>query len=305
MQELRGRPVEADLTLLHEVRGLGEREREVHRLLDEDDRRTRGADLVHDRQQLLHDRGRETEGELVDHEQAGPGDERHSERQHLLLTAGEVARGFVEALAQHREETEHVLDAVVCPRAVGAVQPTGEAEVLGNRERREHAVAARHLYDAAPCHFVRRRVGHVAAVEHDRAVRRLDQPRDALQEGRLARAVGAEQRDDLALVDLEVDVEEHLHAVVTDVEVAHEQQLGETLAAQVRDLRLRRGRRPHPVDVGLHVQRCRRERPRADQEDRHHDQEALADAPVVGDVADEQQRRHAGHDEERRHRIPE
>src|SRR5581483_1331235 len=43
VEELRGRAVEADLALLHEVRGLGDRERDVHRLLDEDDRRSRLA----------------------------------------------------------------------------------------------------------------------------------------------------------------------------------------------------------------------------------------------------------------------
>ena len=49
LEELGGRAVEADLALLHEVRGLGEREREVHRLLDEDDRRALLADGLHDR----------------------------------------------------------------------------------------------------------------------------------------------------------------------------------------------------------------------------------------------------------------
>ena len=38
-----------------------------------------------------------------------------------------------------------------------------------------------------------------------------DEARDRLEQRRLAGAVGAEQGDDLALVDLEVDAEEHLH----------------------------------------------------------------------------------------------
>jgi len=61
LQQLGGRPVEADLTLLHEVRGLGQREGQVHRLLDEDDRRPGLADLLHDREQLLDHGGRQTE----------------------------------------------------------------------------------------------------------------------------------------------------------------------------------------------------------------------------------------------------
>ena len=47
------------------------------------------------------------------------------------------------------------------------------------------------------------------------------EPADAAQDRRLARAVRAEQRDALALVDLEVDVEEHLHRAVGEVGVDH------------------------------------------------------------------------------------
>ena len=48
---------------------------------------------------------------------------------------------------------------------------------------------------------------------------------DGAQQRRLAGAVGAEQRDDLALLDVEVDAEQHLHAVVLDVDVAADEQL--------------------------------------------------------------------------------
>ena len=48
-------------------------------------------------------------------------------------------------------------------------------------------------------------------------------PQMALQQRRLAGAVGAEQGDDLALGQLEVDAEEHLHRPVAHVEVAHDE----------------------------------------------------------------------------------
>jgi hypothetical protein len=44
--------VEADLALLHEVGGLGDAECEVHRLLDEDDRRAPVTQALHDVEQL-------------------------------------------------------------------------------------------------------------------------------------------------------------------------------------------------------------------------------------------------------------
>ena len=138
---------------------------------------------------------------------------------------------------------------------VVAVQPTREPEVLRDGQRREHAVAAGHLHHAASGDLVRRCVRHVATIEHDRAVRRLDETGDRLQQGRLPRAVRAEQRDDLALVDLEVHAEQDLHAVVVHVDVAHEQELHLALPALEHHLGLRGGRRPHAVDVAADVDR--------------------------------------------------
>ena len=103
------RTAEADLALLHEVRRLGERERDVHRLLDEDDRRPAVADRADDPEQLLDDDRREPERELVDHEQARLRDERLPEREHLLLAAGQVARRLLPAIAQDGEEAEDLL----------------------------------------------------------------------------------------------------------------------------------------------------------------------------------------------------
>ena len=236
-EELGGRAVEPDLALLHEVRGLRDREREVHRLLDEDDRGSLRGDVAHERQQLLDDRRREPERELVDHQEPRLLDEGHAEREHLLLAAGEVAGGLVEPVAQHGEELEHALGRRRDAFLVLAVQPAREAQVLGDGQRRERALAARHLHDAAARDLVGRRVRHVAPVEHDGAVRRLDQTGDRLQQRRLAGAVGAEQRDDLAFVDLEVHAEQHLHAVVVHVDVADEEQLHLALLALQASLR--------------------------------------------------------------------
>ena len=61
LQQLVGRTVESDLTLLHEVGRLGNGERDVHRLLDEDDRRALVADRFDDRKHLLDDDRRQAE----------------------------------------------------------------------------------------------------------------------------------------------------------------------------------------------------------------------------------------------------
>src|SRR3546814_4530536 len=63
---------------------LGEVERDVHGLLDDDDGGAAAVDLLHHLEELAHDRRRQTERQLVDHEQLGPGHQRPAEREHLL-----------------------------------------------------------------------------------------------------------------------------------------------------------------------------------------------------------------------------
>ena len=50
---------------------------------------------------------------------------------------------------------------------------------------------------------------------------RMVEARDGAQQRRFAGSVGPEQRDDLALCDLEVHVEQHLVRAVEEVEVVH------------------------------------------------------------------------------------
>ena len=64
-------------------------------------------------------------------------------------------------------------------------------------------------------------VGDRATVEPDDAAFGDPEPADDAQQRRLAGAVGAEQRERLALVHVEADVEQHLHLAVGEVEVAH------------------------------------------------------------------------------------
>ena len=63
------------------------------RLLDEHDRRPRGGPRRDQRRQLPGDDGGcQPERELVDHQQPGPGDHGHAERQQLLLAARQLGR---------------------------------------------------------------------------------------------------------------------------------------------------------------------------------------------------------------------
>ncbi len=65
------------------------------------------------------------------------------------------------------------------------------------------------LEDEADAALARRHAERVLAGDRERAGLRPLEPGDDAQQGRLARARGAEQRQELALRDLERDVVEH------------------------------------------------------------------------------------------------
>ena len=158
-----------------------------------------GVDRLHDLEQLLDDHRRQPERQLVDHQQLRAGDEGLAEREHLLLAARQVAGLLVPPLAQDREVLEHLLGGLLHVLRVLAEQPAGQVEVLLDGERREHALAAGHQHDAGAPPSRWRRAGDVDAVEGDRArPTGDDRPEIAAQQRRLAGAVRAEQRDDLA-----------------------------------------------------------------------------------------------------------
>src|SRR5437870_3395864 len=97
-QRVRG-ALEADLSLLHEVRPRGELHRDLERLLDEDHGGSPPMELADLLEELGDDDRGEAEGELVDDEQPRLGHERHREREHLLLAAAEVAGTLPDPLA--------------------------------------------------------------------------------------------------------------------------------------------------------------------------------------------------------------
>ncbi len=99
-------PVEADLALLHEVGGLGDRERDVHRLLDEDDRRARcRAGPARSAAAARRSTGASPSDSSSIISSLGRGEEGHAQGEHLLLATGQVGRRLVEPLSAARGRT--------------------------------------------------------------------------------------------------------------------------------------------------------------------------------------------------------
>src|SRR5205085_2491198 len=117
---------------------------------------------------------------------------------------------------------EHLVDAIdalLDLRLRARVQPRAHGEVLADREVAEHALAAGKLDDAHLRPRFRHDIGDVLSVQPDDTALGYAEPTDHPQDGRLAGAVRAEQRECLALGDFEVDVEQNLNGSVREVDV--------------------------------------------------------------------------------------
>ncbi len=182
-----------------------------------------------DPEHFLDQQRRQAHRRLVHQDHLRARHQRAADRQHLLLAAGEIA-GEPGALLQAREIVEDHVD--VGADLVVAAGEGAEPQVLQRRHVGDDAAALHHLKDAAADDLVGIDAVDALAVEHDFAagdfaVFGLEQSRDRLQRGRLAGAVGAEQRHDGALRHLEAEAAQHQDDVVIDhLDVAHAEQRG-------------------------------------------------------------------------------
>jgi hypothetical protein len=138
---------------------------------------------------------------LVHQQDARVEHDRPRDRHALLLAAGELLRIAAFVTAQ-LHEVEHALHLRPPRRAADAALLQGEADILGHRQMREQRVALEHHADVAAIGW---QGGDRLRVDEDLAGARPLEPGDQHQRGRLAGAGGAEEGDELACGDVEVE----------------------------------------------------------------------------------------------------
>src|SRR6185369_11607519 len=251
--ELGHRAAVDDAAVVHHCDAVAERLRDGEVLLDEEDRRLRALQLPQRRDQVLHDRRREPLARLVDQQQPPRLDDRARDREHLLLSARELACRMEPELLQRREEPEQPVE----PRRVelleAARRARREQHVLGDREVAEDAHVLRDVGDAEVGdrrrHELRlrralrrrrsrRRIGacgggaaDLAAVEDDASRRRRPQSHDRSERRRLAGAVAAEEHRHLARRHVEVDAVQDVVRADVRVHAGERKQRGRRHAA--------------------------------------------------------------------------
>ena len=164
----------------------------------------------------MGDDRREAERRLVEQHELRTRHHRPGDREHLLLAAGHAPGLLVAALAEARE---HLVPALDVGSTSGRASGSAEPQVLVDGQIDERATTLRNVADAGPP-----RSGRVCAPDDAPVERmlpeRVDHARDGAQRRGLPGAVGAEDHDDLALGDREVDAVQHLHRPVAGAQPA-------------------------------------------------------------------------------------
>jgi hypothetical protein len=143
---------------------------------------------------------------LVEEEDGGLADERAAHRDALPLSAGELSGQALEQLldVQHRGDALDARAAVVAAEAAHAER---ELEVPARREMRVQRVVLEHHRDVP---LLRPEGVRHAVPDAERAARDLLEPGDQAKHRRLAASGGADRHEQLAVGNVERDVDERL-----------------------------------------------------------------------------------------------
>ncbi len=163
----------------------------------------RGPELVLNALQLeLHLLSQlEIEGaeRLVQEERGGPVDQRARECDALLLPARELS-GFALLQSLEPDDAEHLLDALLLLPLRHPLEPECEGNVVEDRHVWEEGVV---LEDHVHVATVRGGVGHIGPPQENASFVRQLETRDHAERRGLAAAARAEEREELAFLDVD------------------------------------------------------------------------------------------------------
>src|SRR5205807_5160905 len=202
------RPFRDLLAVVENEHGLAEAHDHLHVVLDEQHGLARVAQPAHRLQQIVEERAVDAGRRLVEQDQRGIGHEHTHELDELLLTVGEVTRVLAGQPAQSHELQQ--LAAVALRLGVRAARD--DEQVLQRRQLREDADDLEGAPDAAAGDLPGlEAVDPPAAEAHATGIEPLDTG-DAVEERRLARAVGADEAVDARRLQRQRDVVDGGHA---------------------------------------------------------------------------------------------
>src|SRR5439155_1210679 len=156
-------------------------------------------------------------------EEARPAHEGAADGEHLLLAPGQRAGGLAAPLREPRKQLESA-------RAVGGDPGVGPGvgshrEIFLDAQLGEHPASLGHHDEPGPGARERGDSGEITAAEPYRPRSNRRKPGDGAQRRGLARAVGADQADEFARGDFEIDPLHRADSAVADFQAANFEQL--------------------------------------------------------------------------------
>ena len=191
-----------DPPVVHDGDAIGHRHRLFLIVRDVDEGRTDVAvDLRELDLQALPQLQVERAERLVEQQNRRSLDEGPRDGDSLLLTAGQLARHPVAEVLEP-DEAQGLLNPVARLIARNAIHLQPEPNVLEDVHVREQGVRLEHGVDRT---LVRRQRVDAPALNPDLPLGRRDEPADQVERGRLATPGGAEQAEELAVPDLQIE----------------------------------------------------------------------------------------------------
>src|SRR5215470_2083655 len=209
--------VQGDVSRFEKVGAVGQLEGHGRVLLHEDDGEAAARQLADGARDLAHHDGSEAERRLVEEQAAGPGHEPAPDGEHLLLAARERAAALLPPLAQPREELVYVLEIAGDGAAIRALIGA-HAEIVEHGELGEDLPTFGHQHEAAGHALEGQEARDVLVEVAHGPARELLEAGDDAESGGLARRVGSDHADDLATLDAQAHVVEHVHLGIVAVD---------------------------------------------------------------------------------------
>ena len=152
------------------------------------------VEAADDGEDVADEDGRQAERGLVEQHDLRPRHESARDGEHLLLPAGERARGLAKPLAEDREVAEYHLQVLVHAVVVSRIRP--HREVLTDGEQRKHLPALGHVHDPLAHDPVRIAALDGLPGQANLALLGVHDAGDGPKQGGLPRSVRAQHCDD-------------------------------------------------------------------------------------------------------------
>src|SRR6266852_2688663 len=210
--DLRRIALRDDAALGEHEDAMTQRHDEFHVMLDDDERRALlGIDRLEPVAQAREHRQVDAARRLIEQSKTGARHERHRGIQELLLAIAQVARRLLRKMAKP-EKIEHPVGRRGKPGVAPADQArehgalvllAGQDQVLAHGQLRKDLKQLKRAAHAEPIEIARTHAGHGTAVEMHVAGARPQLSEDAIEQRRLAAAVGTDDAENFTFGDVE------------------------------------------------------------------------------------------------------